>query len=148
MLSSCSMYKTVCQEKSKLLPVGQEDHALWQLHPAQGTVGSHSFPPMVTHLYANARTLWQSSLSNAPVATKGCAVQWVSLFTAYLCFFPPWNPSSPSSAARSRCLTCTPDFCGSWLRWVWCTSSMFCSTMGTTHMQPMHLSCCRCLRGA
>lgn len=123
----------------------REDHALWQLHPAQGTVGSHSFPPMVTHWYANASR--QSSHSNAHLATKRCAMQWVSSFTAYLWFFQWWNLSSPSSAARTRYLNCTPDFCGSWLIWVCCTYSMFCSTTGTTYVQPMHLSCWSCLRG-
>lgn len=72
-----------------------------------------------------------------------------SLFTAYLCFFQWLNPSSPSSAARTRCLTCTPDFRGSWPN----TSLLHIQHvlfyhLGTTYMQPMHLSCWRCLRGA
>lgn len=133
------MYKTVCREKSKLLPVSQEGKpctvtALPSTRHCRFTI----FSPVVTHWYANASR--QSTHSNAHLAAKGCAMRWVSLFTAHLCFFQWWNPSSTSSAARNRCLTCTPDFCGSWLIWVCCTCSLFCSTTGTTCMQPEHHS--------
>lgn len=54
--------------------------------------------------------------------------------------FSDETSSSPSTAARTRCLTCTPDSCAAWQMSLLHVQHVLFYHLDTSYMQPMHLS--------